>query len=73
MDLKGKTLERIINNENTVTQLESLYSILSEELGGCKNYYLSGNDCRKYGVDMPSLISGILSAFMKVKEKEETK
>ena len=70
MDLKDRTLERIISNENTVTQLESLYNILREELGGCKNYCLSGGDCRKYGIDMGSLTSAVLSSFMKVKDKE---
>jgi hypothetical protein len=73
MDLKDRTLERIVSNENTVTQLESLHNILREELGGCSNYCLSGGDCRKYGIDIASLTSAVLAAFYEVKFKNNTK
>lgn len=73
MELKEKTIERIISNENTVTKLESIYAALREELGGCKTYFLPHNDCRKYGLEMPSLISAVLYAFVKVKDKQLNK
>jgi hypothetical protein len=73
MNLKEKTLERIIHNERLVTQLESMYTFMREEIGGCKNYVTSHSECRKYGIDFAGLTSAVLDCYLKLKELNKDK
>jgi hypothetical protein len=73
MDLKEKTLERIIHNERLVTQLESMYTLMRKEIGGYKNYVTSSSECRKYGIDFAGLTSEVLGCYLKLKEINKQK
>ena len=72
MKLKDKTLERIIENENTITKLESICNSMIQELGGCEHHILNSSDARKYGVELGSLICCLLGCYGKIKDKEKT-
>jgi hypothetical protein len=67
MKLKETTLERIISNENTVSKLESMYSTLRLEIdGGGRNYCATSYQCKKYNIDIASLLSGVIGALHKL-------
>ena len=68
MDYKG--LQRIIENENTVKELEMLVSRFRSELNSCRDPSVDNKDSRKYGIDRGSLISSALSMFHELKIKE---
>jgi hypothetical protein len=68
MKLKEKTLQRIIENERVVTQLESIYNSMRQDLGGCKNYHIKPEECKRWGIDYGSLIAAILDCYLKIKE-----
>ena len=68
MEFTDTTLKRIIENERTVTQMESMFSFMKEEMGGCKNYITPINDCKKYGIDFTGLTSAFLDCYLKLQE-----
>jgi hypothetical protein len=68
MELKEKTLERIIENERIVTQMESMNNFMIEELGGCRNHVTPLIECYKYGIDFTGLTSAFLACYLKTKE-----
>tara|TARA_R110000782_G_scaffold44876_1_gene100087 strand:+ start:791 stop:1009 length:219 start_codon:yes stop_codon:yes gene_type:complete len=68
MEFTDTTLKRIIENERTVTQMESMFGFMKEEMGGCKNYITPSNDCKKYGIDFAGLTSAFLGCYLKLQE-----